>query len=627
MQDESTGTEIKEERREMEMANTEKINEEMLSLSTVVIDELEKQLGIVYDSFVNIDTMVRCSTSNIENMSKAFVKMSNINMVDSCLDLSLQSMTQNVDALVKSVGCLKSDFEEICELYINTFNSTSSVPNSSTEEGFQTEDELDWSGFTKVIDFLNEGLANVLIEEMITKIMKNIPSSIKLGSIVGKEGKKKLLRFLAGIEEVIKGITPIIDVISYVGEQLLAVIRGLSKWKVLLAGVASILAGYYGLRRGDELEDLRLNIEVLGEEEGRAAAGTGFWDRQALYQYDSELSNRILMETWGYGNNSTLEDSTLQEVRSGTGPGKGPLLMISPPQKLISDFTQAFVEMGIELVKAWEESGFNEWWIENIESLFSLENWQELGNNIQKALSTKWEEFVEWWTETSFYQWWTENVFPFFSLETWQELGNGIQIGLATKWNEFVEWWKSTGVYKWWEEEIKPFFTEEKWTFSAIGEGLSKSWKAAVDSIKGIWNQFAMWLNEKLTIEIDTSTIIGAGIYDLLGTDIITIGSLPTFAVGGFPEDGLFMANHGELVGQFSNGRTVVANNEQIITGIKLGVKDAVSEVLVPYLSDISKNTKETANKDFSTYIGDKEIARANERGRRAMGMQLITEF
>lgn len=41
------------------------------------------------------------------------------------------------------------------------------------------------------------------------------------------------------------------------------------------------------------------------------------------------------------------------------------------------------------------------------------------------------------------------------------------------------------------------------------------------------------------------------------------------YAKGGFPEDGLFMANHGELVGQFANGRTAVANNEQIEAGIE----------------------------------------------------------
>lgn len=50
------------------------------------------------------------------------------------------------------------------------------------------------------------------------------------------------------------------------------------------------------------------------------------------------------------------------------------------------------------------------------------------------------------------------------------------------------------------------------------------------------------------------------------------------YASGGFPEDGLFYANHGELVGKFNNGRTAVANNEQIIEGIKRGVMEGFAE-------------------------------------------------
>ncbi len=97
------------------------------------------------------------------------------------------------------------------------------------------------------------------------------------------------------------------------------------------------------------------------------------------------------------------------------------------------------------------------------------------------------------------------------------------------------------------------------------------------------------------------------------------------FKTGGFPEDGLFMANHGELVGGFSNGKTAVANNAQIIDGIEGGVERAVSRVLAPYLADIAQNTRETANKEFATYIGDREIAKANNRGQRQLGAMLIT--
>lgn len=48
------------------------------------------------------------------------------------------------------------------------------------------------------------------------------------------------------------------------------------------------------------------------------------------------------------------------------------------------------------------------------------------------------------------------------------------------------------------------------------------------------------------------------------------------YATGGFPEDGLFYANSQELVGRFSDGRTAVANNLQILEGIKQAVLEAL---------------------------------------------------
>ena len=58
------------------------------------------------------------------------------------------------------------------------------------------------------------------------------------------------------------------------------------------------------------------------------------------------------------------------------------------------------------------------------------------------------------------------------------------------------------------------------------------------------------------------------------------LGTLPTFAQGGFPEEGqLFIAREAgpELVGSM-NGKTAVANNDQIVAGITSGVKAAQSE-------------------------------------------------
>lgn len=57
----------------------------------------------------------------------------------------------------------------------------------------------------------------------------------------------------------------------------------------------------------------------------------------------------------------------------------------------------------------------------------------------------------------------------------------------------------------------------------------------------------------------------------------VSLTRIPAFATGGFPEDGLFMANHDKLVSKFSNEKNAVANNQQITEGIRqaayLGMK------------------------------------------------------
>ena len=55
----------------------------------------------------------------------------------------------------------------------------------------------------------------------------------------------------------------------------------------------------------------------------------------------------------------------------------------------------------------------------------------------------------------------------------------------------------------------------------------------------------------------------------------------PHFAGGGFPEEGPFYMNRGEIVGKFSNGKTAVANNQQITEGIKQAVMEGMAQVMM----------------------------------------------
>ena len=157
---------------------------------------------------------------------------------------------------------------------------------------------------------------------------------------------------------------------------------------------------------------------------------------------------------------------------------------------------------------------------------------------------------------------------------------------------------------------------------SKIPTAFKTAFKNAANSAIDVLNQLIRWVNQKLKISFGGNEKLGI---EPFGFSLFTIPEIPKFAMGGFPEDGLFMANSSELVGGFSNGRTAVANNTQIIEGIEGGVERAVTRVLAPYLADIAQNTRETANKDFAVNIGDKEIARANARGKRQMGYALIT--
>lgn len=114
-------------------------------------------------------------------------------------------------------------------------------------------------------------------------------------------------------------------------------------------------------------------------------------------------------------------------------------------------------------------------------------------------------------------------------------------------------------------KDVKSFFSVDKWTFGGVKDGLEKTFKDAVKGVKGIWNEIAEGLNGEHEIGKMKFKI-----------------KLPKFAFaqGGFPEDGLFFANHNELVGQFSNGKTAVANNAQIVEGISAGVFNAVSAAM-----------------------------------------------
>ncbi len=77
------------------------------------------------------------------------------------------------------------------------------------------------------------------------------------------------------------------------------------------------------------------------------------------------------------------------------------------------------------------------------------------------------------------------------------------------------------------------------------------------------------------------------------GMDKLSVfaSKLPTYSTGGFPEDGLFMANHGELVGKFNNGKTAVVNNDQITTAFAQAITNTLAPAIYAAVSQaVSEN-------------------------------------
>lgn len=180
--------------------------------------------------------------------------------------------------------------------------------------------------------------------------------------------------------------------------------------------------------------------------------------------------------------------------------------------------------------------------------------------------------------------------------------------------------------------------TAAKNTFISIVQGIYDGIKGIINNILSGFETMVNGIIDGVNGIVDTikdlTTIswtnpITGTVYESSGISLPKVPTLtlPRLATGGMVEAGqLFIANEAgpEMIGTMG-GNTTVANNEQIVSGIQQGVEIAVAQILAPYLADIAENTRETANKDFSVNIGDREIARANIRGQRSLGRSIIS--
>lgn len=262
----------------------------------------------------------------------------------------------------------------------------------------------------------------------------------------------------------------------------------------------------------------------------------------------------------------------------------------------------SFIDGVIETITFGHKDDIANWWTVSVAPWFTKEKWGELGDNIKTSLSEKWNGFSDWWSNTAIVSWWSNDVKPWFTKEKWENLADGIKKGIQGKWDDVVDWWDSKPALQRISVAIEDFKAK----------------------IQNAWNGFKQWWND-LGLEfphIDTPHFKIDGEFSLAPPRVPKI-SIDWYANGGFPGKGqLFVANEvgPEMVGTM-DGRTAVANQQEITTGIANAVYPAVYNAVVAAMSETNNNVNITLQGDADklfTMVQDKANSYTNMTGQAA---------
>lgn len=222
-----------------------------------------------------------------------------------------------------------------------------------------------------------------------------------------------------------------------------------------------------------------------------------------------------------------------------------------------------------DAVSVWTSS-ISTWWADNVSSYFTDDKWQTFKDLIDGKI--KISDAVESW-KTSISAWWENNVSSYFTDDKWKVFKDLIDGKISM--SDAVSAWK-TSISGWWKDNVSPWFTKKKWDdmLTTIPTAFKSAFKAAANGAISAINAVIGGVESMVNKAVSALNTLISGINKVPGVSIsmlesVTLPRIPEFRSGGFPEDGLFYANHTELVGSFSNGKTAVANNDQIIAGIE----------------------------------------------------------
>lgn len=245
---------------------------------------------------------------------------------------------------------------------------------------------------------------------------------------------------------------------------------------------------------------------------------------------------------------------------------------------------------------------FNTEFLAHIDDSKYVQEAKNAVDNIKTAAQEKWDEIGEWWRNTAIVNWWSNDVRPWFTKEKWENLADGIKKGIQGKWDDIVDWWDS-----------KPSL-----------HAISVAIEDFADKVRNMWYNFKDWWdNLGLNFpHIKMPHFDIDGELSLMPPQVPKI-SVDWYANGGFPNKGqLFVANEvaPEMVGTM-DGRTAVANQQEITQGIANAVYPAVYNAVVAAMSEANNNVNITLQGDADklfTMVQDKANSYTNMTGQAA---------
>ena len=226
--------------------------------------------------------------------------------------------------------------------------------------------------------------------------------------------------------------------------------------------------------------------------------------------------------------------------------------------------------------------------------------------------------FKNLWTDTK--AWWNTSVQPKFTKEYWRTKFDVIRTSIREKLEEakgvVSEKWGD--IKSWFDTNVAPKLTKQYWVdkFGGFKDGfetvIKNAMNAGIDKINGFINR----VNSALHWDWDAFTFMDKEIFPSGSFTLATIPTISRFENGGFIEDGLFTMNRGEIAGKFNNGKSVVANNEQIIAGISEGVYSAVVAAM--------SETQGSGGQPVVVYLDGKQIYSSVKRTESRRGVNLM---